>query len=68
MASRQARVSFKTDSVMGVDVQGITENIPAINNLNVDTGRSIAGEEVRRHAPVAFIGNASRNSMRRGYL
>jgi putative ABC transport system permease protein len=57
MASRQARVSYKKESVMGVDVQGVTDNIPAINNLNVDTGRSIAGEEVRRHARVAFIGN-----------
>ncbi len=57
MASRQARVSYKTDSVMGVDVEGITANILAINNLNVESGRAIAGEEVRRHARVAFLGN-----------
>ena len=57
MASRQARVSYKGESVQGVDLQGITENIPAINNINVDSGRSIVGEEVRRHAPVVFIGN-----------
>ncbi len=57
MAAKQARVSFKTESIMGVNVEGITDNIPAINNLNVDTGRSIVGEEVRRHARVAFIGN-----------
>lgn len=57
MAAQQARVSYKSESVMGVDVEGITDNIPAINNLNVDTGRAIAGEEVRRHARVAFIGN-----------
>ena len=66
MASRQARVSYKTASVMGVDVQGITENIPAINNLNVDTGRSIAGEEVRRHARAAFIGNDIRTRFFQG--
>ncbi|MBV8817893.1 MAG: ABC transporter permease [Acidobacteriaceae bacterium] len=56
MASKQARVSYKGDSVMGVDIEGITDNIPAINNINVESGRAIAGEEVRRHAPVAFIG------------
>ena len=57
MASRQARVSYKGDSVLGVDLQGITDNIPAINNVQVDLGRGVTYEEVRRHAPVAFIGN-----------
>jgi putative ABC transport system permease protein len=57
MTSKQARVSHAGTSVMGVDVEGITENIPEINNVNVDLGRVIAGEEVRRHARVAFIGN-----------
>ncbi len=57
MASRQARVSHHGESVMGVDVEGVTDNIPGINNINVETGRSMAGEEVRRHARVAFIGN-----------
>lgn len=61
MASRQGTVSYKADSQQGVDIQGVTDNIPAINNLNVDTGRSIAAEEVRRHAKVAFIGNDLRN-------
>src|SRR5579863_5637568 len=31
MASRQARVSYKGDSVLGVDMEGVTDNIPAIN-------------------------------------
>jgi putative ABC transport system permease protein len=57
MASRQARISYKGDSVIGVDLQGITDNIPAINNVQVDIGRGITYEEVRRHAPVCFIGN-----------
>ena len=61
MASRQTRVSYKGDSMLGVDVQGITDNIPAINNVQVDAGRSISYEEVRRHAPVVFIGNDIRN-------
>ena len=66
MASRQARVSYKGESVMGVDVQGITENIPAINNINVESGRSIASEEVRRHARVAFLGNDLRSRFFQG--
>ena len=57
MASRQARVAFKGSSVDGVDIDGVTENIPAINNVQVGAGRGITYEEVRRHAPVAFIGN-----------
>ena len=43
MASRQARVAFKGDSVEGVDVEGITDNIPAINNVQV-------GHRARHHA------------------
>ena len=35
MASRNARVSFKGDSVLGVDVQGVTDNIAAINNVQI---------------------------------
>jgi putative ABC transport system permease protein len=57
MASRNARVSFKGDSVLGVDVEGVTDNIAAINNVQVDVGRGITYEEVRRHAPVVFLGN-----------
>jgi putative ABC transport system permease protein len=56
MASRQTRVSYKGESVLGVDLQGVTDNIPAINNVQVELGRGITYEEVRRHAPVAFIG------------
>jgi putative ABC transport system permease protein len=57
MASRNARVSYKGESMLGVDIEGVTDNIPAINNVQVETGRSITYEEVRRHAPVAFVGN-----------
>jgi putative ABC transport system permease protein len=66
MASRQARVSFKGDSIDGVDTQGITDNIPAINNVQVDLGRGITYEEARRHAPVAFIGNDIRERFFKG--
>ena len=57
MASRQARVGYKGSSVEGVDIDGVTANIPVINNVQVGTGRGISYEEVRRHAPVAYIGN-----------
>jgi putative ABC transport system permease protein len=43
--------------VPDADVQGVTDNIPVINNVQVEIGRSISPEEVRRHAPVAFLGN-----------
>ena len=57
MVSRQARVTYKGASQEAVNIQGITDTIPAINDIQVDAGRSISFEEVRRHAPVAFIGN-----------
>jgi putative ABC transport system permease protein len=55
--SRRGRVSSKGESMTRVDINGITDNIPAINNVGVAIGRGIASEEVRRHATVAFIGN-----------
>ena len=57
MVSRRRRVSYKGDSMPRVEVQGITDNIPAISNVGVAMGRAIVSEEGRRHAPVAFIGN-----------
>jgi len=61
MASRQARVTYKGTSVEGVDLEGVTDNIPTINNVQVDVGRAITYEEVRRHARVVFIGNDIRS-------
>jgi len=57
MVSRQARVSNRGKSVTGVELQGVSENIPAINNVQVEAGRGITAFEVRHHAPVTFIGN-----------
>jgi putative ABC transport system permease protein len=57
MTQRRARVAHKGESMWDVNIQGVTENIPAINNVQVGVGRAITYEEVRRHAPVAFIGN-----------
>ena len=56
MVSRRARVSYKGESMDDVDVEGVTDNIPAINNVQVGTGRGITADEARRHAPVIFIG------------
>jgi putative ABC transport system permease protein len=61
MASRNGRVSFKGVSQESVNIQGVSENVPAINNVQVDIGRSVTFEEVRRHATVAFIGNDLRD-------
>jgi putative ABC transport system permease protein len=57
MVSRQARVTYKGASQEDVNIQGITDTIPEINDVQVDSGRGITYEEVRRHAPVVFIGN-----------
>src|SRR3954468_1022601 len=54
-ASRNARVAYKGVSQDSVNIQGVTENIPAITNVQIDIGRGITFEEVRRHAPVVFI-------------
>jgi putative ABC transport system permease protein len=56
-ASRRGRVTSKGEPMPRVDIQGITDNIPAINNTGIAFGRAIGSEEVRRHASVAFIGN-----------
>ncbi len=61
MASRQARVSYLGNSTMGVNIQGVTEDIAVINNVQVDSGHSVTPEEARRHAAVAFIGGDIRS-------
>jgi putative ABC transport system permease protein len=57
MVSRQGRVTYKGESQESVSIQGFTDTIPQINDVQVDSGRGITYEEVRRHAPVVFIGN-----------
>ncbi len=61
MTSRRANIVYKGASMEDVNLQGITDNIPAINNVQVETGRTITYEEVRRHAPVVFIGGDVRD-------
>jgi putative ABC transport system permease protein len=58
LASTNGRVSFHGQSTDNtVSIQGITANVPALNNVQVDQGRAISDEEVQRHANVAFIGH-----------
>ena len=66
IASRNGRVSYKGQSQESVNIQGITENIPAINNVQVDIGRSVTEQEVQRHATVAYIGNDLREKFFQG--
>src|SRR5437016_2048148 len=41
ITTRRARVSYKGESMEDVMIQGITENIPEINNVQIDIGRAI---------------------------
>ncbi|HTU46023.1 MAG TPA: ABC transporter permease [Bryobacteraceae bacterium] len=50
-------VSFAGQTMSSVDLEGITEDIPAMSNIEVAAGRTITDGEVRRHSAVAFIGN-----------
>ncbi len=43
--------------MQGVELDGITANILALSDYEVGQGREISESEVKRHAPVAFIGN-----------
>jgi putative ABC transport system permease protein len=61
VAFTPARVGFHGESVDSVNIQGITANIPAINNVQVDVGRTITENEVQHHAMVAFIGSDVEN-------
>ena len=60
-AFTQARVGFHGESVDQVNIQGITANIPILNNVQVDVGRTITENEVQHRAMVAFIGSDIRH-------
>lgn len=53
---RGVNVAFSGQTMQGIDIQGITANIPAMNDIEVGEGRAITDQEVKRHSPVAFIG------------
>ena len=50
-------VSFAGQTMTTVDLEGVTDNIPAMSNIDVAVGRALTDSEVRRRAAVAFIGN-----------
>ncbi len=53
---RSVTLVRKGQAYSGVDLYGVTDNIPDMSDFEAGTGRVITGEEVRRHASVAFIG------------
>ncbi len=53
---KSVTVAYQGQTMQSVDLQGITANIPALSNIDVGQGREISESEVRRHAPVTFIG------------
>jgi putative ABC transport system permease protein len=55
------KATFMGEIMPNVGLQGITDNMPAISNIEVEFGRSISASEVQRHASVAFIGNDIRD-------
>ena len=55
-SSRPVTVSYNGENMQQVDLNGITETIPAIDDIEVSHGRTPSETEVRRHIPVAFIG------------
>ncbi len=54
---KNVTIAYNGQTLQTVDLQGITANIPALSNIEVDSGRAISEAEVQRHAPVAFIGS-----------
>ena len=61
LASTAGRIGFQGQSMDSVSIQGITANIPTLNNVQVDVGRAITENEVQHRSMVAFIGNDIRN-------
>jgi putative ABC transport system permease protein len=53
---REVTLSFSGETMQSVDMEGITANVPTMNDVRVGVGRAISDQEVRRHSPVAFIG------------
>jgi putative ABC transport system permease protein len=56
-SSRPVTISYNGETMQQVDLNGITETIPAIDDIEVAHGRTPSETEVRRHMPVAFIGD-----------
>jgi len=55
-SSRNVTISFRGTTMQQVELDGITATIPGISNVEAAIGRTPTETEVRRHEPVAFIG------------
>ncbi len=53
---KSVTVGYAGETMRSVGLEGVTADIPSLSNIEVGTGREISDTEVRRHAPVAFIG------------
>jgi putative ABC transport system permease protein len=56
-ASKNVPISSNGQTMDGVELDGITEDVPAMTNIEVASGHALTQYEVTRHAAVAFIGN-----------
>jgi putative ABC transport system permease protein len=54
---KDVTISHKGQTMRQVEMAGITANIVSLSDIEIGSGRAISEEEVRRHAPVAFIGS-----------
>ncbi|HLH04816.1 MAG TPA: ABC transporter permease [Bryobacteraceae bacterium] len=54
---KNVTIAYQGQTMQGVELDGITANILALSDYEVGQGREISESEVKRHAPVAFIGN-----------
>ncbi len=61
MATTSVRAGFQGQNLEGVNLQGITANVPALNNVQIESGTGITENQVARHAYVAFIGSDIKN-------
>lgn len=55
-ANRGVRVSYASDIVDGVGLQGVTSNALVMSNTEVDLGRMFTDSEDERHSAVVFLG------------
>jgi putative ABC transport system permease protein len=54
--TRSATVTYGSDVVAGVGLQGVTANAAAMSNTQVDQGRFLTDIEDQRHMAVVFLG------------
>jgi putative ABC transport system permease protein len=63
---KSTTISYAGQTMQGVELDGVTENIPTLSDYEVGEGRMMTEEEIRRHAPFAFIGTDIRDKFFNG--